>query len=88
MAGQVVLGGDFGETELAAGDIIAGPMGESSGQDLVYRGSEPFTFVCVSAGKPGPGGYSDIDMMWTADGQFVHKDGTPYGDARTLSSTP
>jgi uncharacterized cupin superfamily protein len=88
ISGTAVLVEDGGETELAAGDITAWPMGERNGHHLVNRGSEPCTFVCVSAGKPGPGGYSDIDMMWTADGQFVHKDGTPYGDARTLSSTP
>ena len=26
---------------------------------------------------PG-GGYSDIDMLFTADDRYVHKDGTPY----------
>ncbi len=28
------------------------------------------------------GGYSDIDMMWTPDDRYVHKDGTPYDTVR------
>ena len=87
ISGSAVLVEDDGETELAPGDITAWAMGERNGHHLINRGSEPCTFVCVSAGKPGAGGYSDIDMMWTDDGRFVHKDGTPYGDTRTLSST-
>ena len=29
------------------------------------------SFVCVSAGVDAAGAYSDIDMMWTADGRFM-----------------
>jgi hypothetical protein len=35
-------------------------------------------FVVVGSGAGGAGGYSDIDMIWTADGTYAHKDGTPY----------
>ena len=28
------------------------------------------------------GGYSDIDMMFTADGRYVRKDGTPYSETK------
>ncbi len=31
-----------------------------------------------AAGTNTGGGYSDIDMLFTADGRYVHKDGTPY----------
>jgi uncharacterized cupin superfamily protein len=87
LSGRAVLVEDDGETELTAGDIAAWPKGVRNGHNLINRSDEPCTFVCVSAGTEQGGAYSDIDMMWTADGGFVHKDGTPYGDARTLSST-
>ena len=35
-------------------------------------------FIVVGGGTNTGGGYSDIDMMFTADGRYVHKDGTPY----------
>lgn len=87
LSGRAILVEDEGETELVPGDIAAWPKGVRNGHHLINRGTEPCSFVCVSAGVDAAGGYSDIDMMWTADGRFVHKDGTPYGDARTLSST-
>jgi uncharacterized cupin superfamily protein len=87
LSGRAVLVEDDGETELVAGDLAAWAKGVSNGHHLINRSSEPCTFFCVSAGSELGGAYSDIDMMWTADGRFVHKDGTPYGDARTLSST-
>jgi uncharacterized cupin superfamily protein len=87
LSGRAVLVENDGETEVVAGDILAWPKGIENGHHLINRSDEPCSFVCVSAGVQESGGYSDIDMMWTADGKFVHKDGTPYGDARTLSST-
>jgi uncharacterized cupin superfamily protein len=87
LTGRAVLFEDDGETELVPGDIAAWPKGEPNGHHLVNRSAEPCSFVCVSAGKELGGAYSDIDMKWTTEGGFVHKDGTPYGDARTLSST-
>jgi uncharacterized cupin superfamily protein len=87
LSGRAILVEDEGETELAPGDIAAWPKGVRNGHHLINRGTEPCSFVCVSAGVDAAGAYSDIDMMWTADGRFVRKDGTPYGDARTLSST-
>lgn len=78
LSGTAVLVEDGGETELKAGDIVAWPKGDTNGHHLINRSSEPCTFVAISAGPGGAGGYSDIDMMWTADGKFVRKDGTPY----------
>ena len=87
LSGTAVLIEDDGETEVGPGDILAWPKGSTNGHHLINRSSQPCTFVAISAGERGKGGYSDIDMMWTADGRFVHKDGTPYGDARTLPPT-
>jgi uncharacterized cupin superfamily protein len=86
ISGRAVLVEDDGETELVAGDIAAWPKGVRNGHNLINRSDEPCSFVCVSAGSEQGGSYSDIDMMWTVDGGFVHKDGTPYGDARVLSA--
>ena len=78
LSGRAVLVEDEGETELVAGDIAAWPKGVRDGHNLINRSDAPCSFVCVSAGSEEGGAYSDIDMMWTAEGGFVHKDGTPY----------
>lgn len=77
LSGRAMLIEDDGEVELLPGDIAAWPMGDRNGHHLVNRSSEPCSFVCVSAGEDTAGGYSDIDMVFTAKG-FFHKDGTPY----------
>jgi uncharacterized cupin superfamily protein len=78
LSGRAVLVEDEGETEVGPGDVLAWPKGVHNGHHLINRGPEPCSFVCVSAGKNSGGGYSDIDMLFTADGKYVHKDGTPY----------
>ena len=78
LSGRAVLVEDDGETELGPGDIAAWPMGIRNGHHLINRSSEPCSFVCVSAGTNKGGAYPDIDMMFTADDRYVHKDGTPY----------
>ena len=78
LSGTAVLVEDDGETELRAGDIAAWPKGDTNGHHLINRSAEPCTFVAISAGPGGAGGYSDIDMNWTAEGKYVRKDGTPY----------
>lgn len=78
LSGCAVLVEDDGEVQLASGDIAAWPMGDRNGHHLINRSTEPCSFVCVSAGSDSTGGYSDIDMMFTPDGRFVHKDGTSY----------
>jgi len=88
LTGRAVLVEDDGEMDLGPGDIAAWPKGVRNGHHLINRSDDPCRFVCNSPGRQESGAYSAIDMMWTADGRFVHKDGTPYGDARTLSSTP
>jgi hypothetical protein len=32
----------------------------------------------IGGGENSGGGYSDIDMLFTADNRYVHKDGSPY----------
>lgn len=78
LSGRAVLIEDEGETQLTAGDIAAWPKGVRNGHHLINRSEGPCSFVCVSAGTNTGGGYSDIDMMFTADNRYVHKDGTPY----------
>ena len=84
LTGRAILVEDEGETELIGGDIVAWRKGVPNGHQLINRSDEPCSFVCVSAGAEAGGAYSDIDMMWNEKG-FVHKDGTPYGDAKPLS---
>lgn len=78
LSGRAMLIEDDGETELDPGDIAAWPAGSRNGHHLVNRSGEPCSFVCVSAGSNTGGGYSDIDMLFTADNRYIRKDGTPY----------
>ena len=78
LTGTAVLVEDDGEAEVKAGDVLAWPKGVRNGHHLINRSSEPCSFIAVSAGADGSGGYSDIDMVWTADGRFRHRDGNEY----------
>lgn len=78
IAGEAVLVEDGGRTVLRAGDICAWPAGVENAHHLINESDADCVFVCVSAGEDAGGSYSDIDMMWTADGAYRHKDGTPY----------
>ncbi len=42
------------------------------------RATTTASFIVVGGGANTGGGYSDIDMTFTPDGGYVHKDGTPY----------
>jgi uncharacterized cupin superfamily protein len=77
LSGEAVMIEDDGETVLGAGDMAAWPAGSMNGHHLVNRSDADCAFVCLSAGSPTSGGYSDIDMIFTQDGYF-HKDGAPY----------
>ena len=78
LSGEAVLVEDSGETVLRAGDIAAWAMGNTNGHHLINRSHSPCEFVALSAGDRTEGGYSDIDLRFTADGRFTHRDGTPY----------
>lgn len=82
LTGEAVLIDDAGETVMRAGDIAAFPAADGNGHHLINRSDTDCVFVAVGGGDRDAGGsYSDIDMIFTADGYF-HKDGTPYATAR------
>lgn len=82
LSGEAVLIEDEGETILRAGDCASWPKGVANGHHLVNRSDGPCVFICFSAGNAaGSGAYSDIDMVFTAEGYF-RKDGTPYPTRR------
>ncbi|MEO6224948.1 MAG: cupin domain-containing protein [Sphingomicrobium sp.] len=78
LAGEAVLVEDDGRTALRTGDCAAWPKGSTNGHHLINESSADCMFVVVGGGTSTGGGYSDIDMRFTADGSYVHKDGTPY----------
>ena len=73
---------DEGRTPLRPGDLAAWPKGVRNGHHIINEGDRPCRFIVFSGGQNRGGGYSDIDMMFTADGSYVRKDGTPYGALR------
>jgi uncharacterized cupin superfamily protein len=82
IAGEAVLIEDEGRTTLRAGDCAAWPKGTGNGHHLINESAADCVFVVVGGGKNSGGGYSDIDMLFTADGEYIHKDGTPYDAVR------
>ena len=78
LSGEAVLVEDEGRTILRAGDIAAWPKGTGNGHHLRNESDSDCSFVVVGGGTNTGGGYSDIDMLFTADNRYVHKDGTPY----------
>lgn len=78
LSGRAVLVEDEGESEVRAGDVLAWPKGVRNGHHLINRSDAPCTFIAITAGPHGTGGYSDIDMVWTADGRFCRRDGSEY----------
>ncbi|MFN3590900.1 MAG: cupin domain-containing protein [Thermaurantiacus sp.] len=82
LEGEAVLVEDAGETLLRAGDCAAFPMGVRDGHQLVNRSARPCVFVVVGGGEPKGGGYSDIDMLFSPDGRYTRRDGTPYETQR------
>ena len=78
LSGEAVLVEDEGRTILRAGDIAAWPKGTGNGHHLGNESDSDCSFVVVGGGTNTGGGYSDIDMLFTADNRYVQKDGTPY----------
>jgi uncharacterized cupin superfamily protein len=63
---------------LGPGDLAAWPKGVANGHHLINESEKPCRFIVFSGGENIGGGYSDIDMMFRADGAYVRKDGTLY----------
>ena len=78
LQGEAVLVEDDGRTTLRPGDLVAWAKGTGIGHHLINESDQPCRFVAFGGGKNSGGGYSDIDMLFTADDRYVHKDGTPY----------
>ncbi|MEO8176469.1 MAG: cupin domain-containing protein [Sphingomicrobium sp.] len=76
--GEAVLVEDDGRTVLRAGDLAAWPKGSTNGHHVINDSAAPCRFVVFGGGKNTGGGYSDIDLKFTADNRYVHKDGSPY----------
>jgi uncharacterized cupin superfamily protein len=78
LSGEAVLVEDDGRTVLRAGDCAAWPKGITNGHHLRNESDSDCTFIVIGSGAGGAGGYSDIDMLFTPEGKYVRKDGTPY----------
>ena len=78
LSGEAVLLEDDGRSVLRPGDIAAWPKGTGVGHHLINESDSDCSFVVVGGGTNTGGGYSDIDMMFTGDNRYVHKDGSPY----------
>ena len=82
LEGEAVLAEDGGETRLRAGDIAAFPKGTGDGHHLRNESDADCRFLVVGGGTNTGGGYSDIDMLFTPDGRYIRKDGTPLDAER------
>jgi uncharacterized cupin superfamily protein len=78
LSGEAVLVEDDGKTILRAGDLAAWPKGTTNGHHLRNESSQDCSFVVVGGGVNTGGGYSDIDLIFTPEGTYAHKDGSPY----------
>lgn len=80
ISGELTLVTDEGEQILRAGDCAAFPKGQANGHHLINRSGD--MAVALEVGTRSDEDvceYSDIDMRIDAqDGQFRHRDGTPY----------
>jgi uncharacterized cupin superfamily protein len=78
LTGEAVLIEDCGRSVLRPGDICIWPKAVENGHQLINESAADCSFLAISGGPDTGGCYPDIDMMWTAEDGYVHKDGTPY----------
>ena len=78
LTGEAVLVEDDGRKILRSGDCAAWPKGNTNGHHLRNESNSDCSFIVVGGGTNTGGGYSDIDMLFTADNRYTRKDGTPY----------
>ena len=80
LEGELTLVEDGGETIMRAGDCATFAKGSGNGHHMINRSAS--TAVYLEVGSRNPDDLitcSDIDMKSaSADGRFVHRDGTPY----------
>jgi uncharacterized cupin superfamily protein len=82
LAGEAVLVEDDGRTVLKPGDVAVWAKGTGIGHHLINESDSDCSFIVVGGGTNTGGGYSDIDLVFTPEGTYAHKDGTPYGDTK------
>ncbi|MBZ9962385.1 cupin domain-containing protein [Mesorhizobium sp. BR1-1-2] len=80
LEGELTLVEDGGETLLSAGDCATFAKNSGNGHHLINRSSTTALYLEVGSRNPDDViTCSDVDMMSpSADGRFLHKDGTPY----------
>jgi uncharacterized cupin superfamily protein len=80
LEGELILIEDGGETVLRAGDCAAFPKNTANGHHMVNRSATTAVYLEIGSRSPlDVTVCSDIDMQSaSADGRFVHKDGTPF----------
>ena len=76
--GEAILVEDDGRTIMRPGDLAAWPKSTGVGHHMIHESDRPCRFVVFGGMNCTGGGYSDIDMLFTAEGDYIHKDGTPY----------
>jgi uncharacterized cupin superfamily protein len=78
VAGEAILVEDDGATTLRPGDCAAWPKASTNGHHIRNESESDCSFIVIGGGVCTGGGYSDIDMMFTPEGKYMHKDGRPY----------
>lgn len=79
LSGELVLVTDAGEQPLRAGECAAFAKNVADGHHLVNRGSETAVYLEIGTRSADDAcHYPDIDLYVEGDGDFTHKDGTPY----------
>lgn len=79
LSGEAVLVEDEGRTLLKPGDCAAWPKGSTNGHHLRNESDADCAFIVIGGGTRTGGGYSDVDMLFTArPNLYTRKDGTPY----------
>ena len=78
--GEVVLVEDEGETVLRAGDCAGFKAGVMNGHHIQNRSTAEAVLLEIGSRLPGVdgGAYPDIDLVFTPDDLYRHRDGTPY----------
>jgi uncharacterized cupin superfamily protein len=77
--GELVLVTDAGETPLMAGECAAFPRGKPDGHHMINRSDRTAVYLEVGSRRPEDQvSYPDIDMRYSPDEGYTHKDGTPY----------
>ena len=82
LEGELILVEDGGETVLRAGDCASFAKGSGNGHHMINRSGAMAVYLEVGSRQLADlTTCSDIDMMSSnADGRFVRKDGSPFGE--------